>query len=282
MLFFFVFLCIINRQVGDIVMGNIRLKNLQFSYDDQHEVFKDVNFFLRKGATLSIIGTPGSGKTTLLRILNGELGYEGEVLINGIDVTQDNFEALRKCIAVVYRDSNFITELVKDELRYSLENINVSPKVIREKLNEINDFFGINKILNKSINNLNLNDRTLVKILSYAIMEPTYLALDDLLVDLDTRTKILLLNYLNSKDIMLINITTNMEDVLYTDYMMCLYDGISAIDGKTLEVLKNEKILKRLGFSLPFMLDLSIQLELYGLISKTYLNKEGLVKNLWK
>lgn len=282
MLFFFVFLCIINRQVGDIVMGNIRLKNLQFSYDDQHEVFKDVNFFLRKGATLSIIGTPGSGKTTLLRILNGELGYEGEVLINGIDVTQDNFEALRKCIAVVYRDSNFITELVKDELRYSLENINVSPKVIREKLNEINEFFGINKILNKSINNLNLNDRTLVKILSYAIMEPTYLALDDLLVDLDTRTKILLLNYLNSKDIMLINVTTNMEDVLYTDYMMCLYDGISAIDGKTLEVLKNEKILKRLGFSLPFMLDLSIQLELYGLISKTYLNKEGLVKNLWK
>ena len=282
MLFFFVFLCIINRQVGDIVMGNIRLKNLQFSYDDQHEVFKEVNFFLRKGATLSIIGTPGSGKTTLLRILNGELGYEGEVLINGIDVTQDNFEALRKCIAVVYRDSNFITELVKDELRYSLENINVSPKVIREKLNEINEFFGINKILNKSINNLNLNDRTLVKILSYAIMEPTYLALDDLLVDLDTRTKILLLNYLNSKDIMLINVTTNMEDVLYTDYMMCLYDGISAIDGKTLEVLKNEKILKRLGFSLPFMLDLSIQLELYGLISKTYLNKEGLVKNLWK
>ena len=81
---------------------------------------------------------------------------------------------------------------------------------------------------------------------------------------------------------MLINVTTNMEDVLYTDYMMCLYDGISAIDGKTLEVLKNEKILKRLGFSLPFMLDLSIQLELYGLISKTYLNKEGLVKNLWK
>lgn len=282
MLFFFLFLCIINNQVGDIAMGNIRLKNLQFSYDDQHEIFKDVNFFLRKGATLSIIGTPGSGKTTLLRILNGELEYEGEVLINGIDVTQDNFEALRKCIAVVYKDTNFITELVKDELRYSLENINVAPKIIREKLNEINDYFGINKILNKSIGNLNLNDRTLVKILSYAITEPTYLALDDLLVDLDTRTKILLLNYLNSKNIMLVNVTTNMEDVLYTDYTMCLYDGISAIDGRTLDVLSNEKILKRLGFSLPFMLDLSIQLELYGLISKTYLNKEGLVKNLWK
>ena len=113
-------------------------------------------------------------------------------------------------------------------------------------------------------------------------MEPSYLALDDILIDLDTRTKILLLNYLNSKKIMLINVTSNLEDTLYTDYTLCLFNGINAIDGKTLDVLKNEKILKRLGFSLPFMLDLSIQLELYGLIGKTYLNKESLVKNLWK
>lgn len=263
-------------------MGNIKLKNLKFSYDEQHEIFKDVNFLLRKGKTLSIIGPSASGKTTLLRILNGELSYEGEVLINGVDVNQDNFEALRKCIAVVYRNSSFITELVKDELRYSLENMNVDPKLIKERINELNEYFGINKLLNKSINTLSLNDRTLIKILSYAVIEPTYIALDDLLVDLNNRTKILLLNYLNSKNIMLINVTTNMEDLLYTDYTLCLYDGINAIDGKTLDVLKNEKILKRLGFSLPFMVDLSIQLELYGLIKKQYLNIEAMVKNLWK
>lgn len=73
-----------------------------------------------------------------------------------------------------------------------------------------------------------------------------------------------------------------MEDVLYSDYVLCLYDGISAIDGKTLDVLEQEKILKRLGFSLPFYIDLSIQLQLYGLISKNYLSKEEMVKNLWK
>ena len=263
-------------------MGNIRIKNLQVSYDDQHEVFKDVNFFLRKGATLSIIGTSGSGKTTLLRTLNGEVPFKGEIIVNGIDVSPDNFDVLRRCIAVIYRDTPFLTEVVKDELRYSLEHSNVNPKIIKEKLNELNDFFGINKLLNKSLINLSVNDRTLVKILSYALMEPSYLALDDILIDLDTRTKILLLNYLNSKKIMLINVTSNLEDALYTDYTLCLFNGINAIDGKTLDVLKNEKIIKRLGFSLPFMLDLSIQLELYGLINKTYLNKEGLVKNLWK
>lgn len=263
-------------------MGNIRLKNLKFSYDAKTEVFKDVNFFLRKGKTLSIIGTPGSGKTTLLKILNGELTYEGEVFINGIEVNNDNFSALRKSIAVVFRESSYLADTVKDELRYSLENMNVDPVKIKEKINEINDYFGINKLLNKSLRSLSLNDRTLVKILSYAMMEPTYIALDDLLIDLDTRTKILLLNYLNTKNILLINVTTNMEDILFTDYTLCLYNGINAIDGKTLDVLENEKILKRLGFNLPFMIDLSIQLELYGLINKIYLNKEAMVKDLWK
>ena len=113
-------------------------------------------------------------------------------------------------------------------------------------------------------------------------MYPSYIAIDDLLIDLNLRTKILLLNYLNSKHITLINVTTNMEDVLYTDYILCLYDGINALDGKTLDVLNNEKILKRLGFDLPFMIDLSIQLKLYGLIDRTYLNMEDLVNNLWK
>ncbi len=262
-------------------MGNIRLKNLKFSYQDKL-IFKDISFYLRKDKTLSIIGMSGSGKTTLLKILNGELDYEGEVLINGVEVNKKNFDALRKCIAVVYRDSSFLMETVKDELKFSLEEMNESPAVIKEKIAQINDYFGINKILNKPLRSLNQNDLTLVKILSYALMEPTYLAIDDLLIDLNTRTKILLLNYLNSKKIILINVTSNMEDILYTDYVMCLYNGISAVDGKTLDVLEQEKLLKRLGLSLPFMVDLSLQLRLYGLINKNYLQEEVMVKNLWK
>ena len=262
-------------------MGNLRISNLHFSYEDK-EVFKDVNFTLRKDKTLSIIGTNGSGKTTLLKILSGELDYKGEIVINGVDVNKQNKDALRRIIACVYEDSPFLADTVKDELRFSLENINLSPKEISQRIDEINDFMNIKKILNKRIDSLSLNDRILIKILSYAIYCPSFLAIDDLLVYLDNRTKILLLNYLNYKDITLINVTSNMEDTIYTDYILVLYDGINAIDGKSLDVLKNEKVLKRLGFDLPFYVDLSIQLELYGLINKMYLNKEAMVKNVWK
>ena len=262
-------------------MANLKIKSLKFSYDEL-PVFLDLNFTLRKDKTLSIIGLSGSGKTTLLRLLNGEYEYEGEISINGIKISSKNIDEVRALISVVYNDSNYLTDTVKEELKYSLEQLNVEPKEISKSIEELNDYFSINKILNKPIDILSKNDKVLVKILSYAITCPKYIAIDDLLSDLDNRTKILLLNYLNSKNILLINVTSDLEEVIYTDYVMCLYNGISAIDGKTLDVLEEEKLLKRLGFSLPFMVDLSMQLKLYGLINKTYLNKEAMVKNLWK
>ena len=263
-------------------MGNIRIDNLQFSYSKDHEVFQNVTYTLPKDKTLSVIGTCGSGKTTFLKILNGELEYHGEIVINGLDVVSDNKEALKNVFSVVYQDSAFITDLVKDELRFPLENVNLSPTEIKKRIDEIDLYFNIHSLYNKKIDYLSRSQKVLIKILSYAISYPSYLALDDLLSELDHRTKILLLNYLNSKHILLINVTSNMEDTLYTDCILCLYDGINAIDGKTLDVLSNEKVLKRLGFELPFYIDLSIQLQLYGLIHKTYLNKEAMVKNLWK
>lgn len=262
-------------------MANLKIKNLKFTYDNI-PVFKDLNFTLRKDKTLSIIGISATGKTTLLKLLNGELKYEGEIIINDILVNDDNFKELRKNIAVVFNNFRFINDTVKEEIRYSLENSGKSKEEINDVFNELNEYFGISKILNKSIDMLSYSEKTLIRILSYAVMFPSYLAIDDMLSNLDNRTKLLLLNYLNSKNILLINVTSDLEDVIYTDYVLCLYNGINAIDGKSLDVLKEEKILKRFGFSLPFMVDLSIQLKLYGLIDKMYLNKEAMVKNLWK
>lgn len=262
-------------------MGNIKISNLKFSYN-KATIIKNINFNLKKNKTLSIIGTPGSGKTTLLRILNNELPFEGEIFINGIELNKNNRDALNRAFIAVFRDTDFVNDIVINELRYPMENVGVDPKKITKEIDRINEFFDLEKIMKNPIDSLSLNDKTLIKILSYALCKPTYLALDDLLIDLNERTKILLLNYLNSNEIYLINVTSNMEDVLYTDYLLCLYNGISAIDGKTLDVLENDKLLKRLGFNLPFYVDLSLQLKLYGLIKKTCLNKEKMVKCLWK
>ncbi len=87
---------------------------------------------------------------------------------------------------------------------------------------------------------------------------------------------------LKENNILYINVTNNIEEVLYTNYLIVYDKEKILIEGSTIEVLKNEKLLKRVGLSLPFIVELSFLLKDYNLIDKIYLDKESLVGELWK
>lgn len=91
-----------------------------------------------------------------------------------------------------------------------------------------------------------------------------------------------LYSYLNNNNILYINVTNNMEEVIFTKNLI-IYDSEKILaEGSTLELLSNEKLMKRLGFNLPFIIELSIYLKDYNLTNKIYLDKESLVGDIWK
>jgi len=90
-----------------------------------------------------------------------------------------------------------------------------------------------------------------------------------------------LFNYLKKNNIIFINITNNIELCLYTDYLIIFNKKDIILEGNTMDVLKNEKLIKRVGLQLPFIIELSFLLKDYGLIKETYLNKESLMNALW-
>jgi hypothetical protein len=91
-----------------------------------------------------------------------------------------------------------------------------------------------------------------------------------------------LFKFMKDNNISYINMTNNIELSLYSDYLIVYDDKNILIEGSTIEVLKNNKLLKRLGFNLPFIVDLSLLLKDYNLLNDIYLNKEDLVGALWK
>ena len=90
-----------------------------------------------------------------------------------------------------------------------------------------------------------------------------------------------LYQFLKDNHINYINVTNDIEEVLFTDYLIVYNKNKIVIEGNTIEVLKNEKLLKRIGLELPFIVELSLLLKDYSLIDKIYLDKESLVKELW-
>lgn len=143
-----------------------------------------------------------------------------------------------------------------------------------------------------TIVSINLNNKILEKYSDYFLVERNF-KIEDLL----SKDKIIFYNALNGlslqkikdilarlkeKNIKYINLTNDMEEVLATNYLIIYDKNKILIEGKTLEVLKEEKVLKRIGLELPFIVELSHLLKDYGLIDELYLDKESLVDELWK
>lgn len=85
-----------------------------------------------------------------------------------------------------------------------------------------------------------------------------------------------------TKKIKVVFTTTNVEEILFADYIYVLNNCKIEIEGQTNHVLKEEKTLKKLGLKNPFIIDLSIQLKHYNLVDKLYKNEQELVGDLWK
>ena len=125
-------------------------------------------------------------------------------------------------------------------------------------------------------------DELKLKILSCLNSNNKVFVFMNVLTYLDNDFKERLIRYLKLGNRRIINYTTNIEETLLLDYIVVIHEDKVIMEGKKELVLQEEKILKKLGFNLPFIIELSNGLKYYGLVNKTYFNDKELVDDLWK
>ena len=264
----------------------ISIKNLEFKYRNK-ELFKDLNLEFEDKKIISLIGPNGSGKSTLVKILVGLYRYNGSITIDGTPLLKDNRKEIRKKIGVVFTnpDNQFVAETVMDDIAFTLENMNYKKEDIRKKIEEVTKYLGIYDILEANPHDLNSNQKQLVSLASALVHEPKVLILDEALTMLDPFDKEKILNILkelNNKGLTILNISHDIEDTLISDYIYVLDKGKIILNGPKEEVYKEEDVLHKLGFELPFMVELSNRLIFYDLIDHVIYNMEEMVDTLWK
>ena len=97
----------VKNNIGmDISFTGLEIRNLRFRYTpESHYVLDGVNLIIEKGKSYSLIGQNGAGKSTLTKILLGLYrDFEGEVLINGVDISKYSTDELRRLFSIVYQD----------------------------------------------------------------------------------------------------------------------------------------------------------------------------------
>lgn len=251
--------CIILTKLVGFMKKLIEIKNLVIE-KDKNRIINELSLSIYEGINTFICGTPASGKTTLLKAIAGKIKYKGQIH--------------KSCkLEVALNECNFTKSTILEELDYdSLE----------ENKKKIVNKFLTKSTLQKNPNAVEEKVQKLIVLCQTFLQEPNLLFVDNLFSYFDPRTLEKVYTYAKKKKMTIVNISTNIGDSLNYFYMVVLDKGSIAIEGKTLQVLEQEKILKRLGIGLPFYVDLSIQLRLYGLIDKIYLTKEDLRGALWK
>lgn len=89
----------------------IEIRHLAKSFGNL-EVLKDINFTVKKGEVISIIGSSGSGKSTMLRCINLLEHFDsGEILVNGTNILEGNINEHRKGVGMVFQNFNLFNNL---------------------------------------------------------------------------------------------------------------------------------------------------------------------------
>lgn len=235
---------------------DIEARELSFSYPDASlKVLKDINFHVKKGETLGIIGGTGSGKSTLLRLLLQfyEPG-DGQLFINGMDIKSlKNFE-LREEISYVPQENFFFSKTVAENLSYAREDAEEDIMLEAIKNSDAEEFLGqdpLNKEIARGGKNLSGGQRQRLAIARALTRDASLYLFDDSFSALDYKTDYELRQILKEKlqDKIVIVVAQRVATILNADKILVLEDGQVAGYGNHESLMKTNEIYREIAVS---------------------------------
>jgi len=268
-------------------MNILEFEHLKFSYGEK-EILSDIHLSLPQGTWNTIIGLSGTGKSTLLKIILGLIETNNLITIDNLLLNKENLLEIRKKIGVVFENPeySFVTETVKDDLAFTLENMQYNAKDIKHRIKEVAEILQITKLLNKNPHLLSGGEKQLVALAIAIIHKPKILVLDEAFTMIDSSQRKTILEFLKKiqkeENLTILQVTHDMEECLFSDFLYVLNNGNFVLQGLKEDVFKEESTLTKIGLELPFVVSLSKKLQYYDLVDTYYYDMEQLVDAVWK
>ena len=182
---------------------NIEIKNVNFSYNGEKQILKDINLTVGEQEKIAIIGRTGSGKTTLVNLLCRFYNLEdGEITINGIDYKQYKMKDLREQIGYVLQDVVIFEGNVYQIINYANKEIeNKEIEDICKRLNLHDKIMslenGYETNLNKNKDLLSQGEKQMINFARILIENPSMIILDEVTSSLSYENEELIKNAIN-------------------------------------------------------------------------------------
>lgn len=234
-----------------IQQGNITFRHVDFRHrDGDSDILKDVNFHIRSGETIAIVGATGSAKSSMVQLIPRLYdATAGEILINGINVKNYHLEELHCKIGMVLQKNELFTGSIIDNIRWGKPDATIEEIESAAKIAQAHDFIvsftdGYDTLLGRGGVNVSGGQKQRICIARALIRKPKILILDDSTsaVDSDTEQKIRAGLASVLKETTVLIITQRLNTMQSADRVIVLEDGCVEAIGSPSELIEKSKI----------------------------------------
>jgi ATP-binding cassette subfamily B protein len=238
----------------DDIKGHIEFKDVWFAYDDENYVLKNINFEIKPGESVAIVGHTGAGKSTLINILIRFYDInKGSICVDGIDIRKIDKRELRKHISMVLQDVYLFSGTIKSNITLDNERISL------ERVKKAAELVGADRFIENLPNKydeevkergatLSVGQKQLISFARALAYEPKILILDEATSSIDTDTEKIIQGAIQRllKGRTSIVIAHRLSTIQNADKIIVLHKGEIKEIGKHQELLAQRGIYYRL------------------------------------
>lgn len=230
------------------IKGDVSFEHVDFSYEDDIQILKDVSFEVKQGETIAFVGPTGAGKTTIVNLLSRFYNVDsGKVLIDGVDISKVTLHSLRTQMGVMMQDSFIFGGTIMENIRYGNKTATDEEVIRAAKTVCAHDFImqmenGYQTEVNERGSRLSVGQRQLISFARALLANLAILILDEATSSIDTETEIVLqqgLNHLLEGRTSFI-IAHRLSTIQNADCIMYISDGGIAEAGTHEELLEQK------------------------------------------
>ncbi len=240
------------------VKGSLTFENVSFSYPDSDEdVLHELNFDIKPGQTVAIIGATGSGKSSLLHLIPRFFDVSaGRILLDGKDISRLSLSDLRAQIGFVPQQARLFSGTIESNIKYSDEHMPDETMVYAAKLAQGEKFISEKEDSYQSEvaqggSNLSGGQKQRVSIARAIAMKPKILMFDDSFSALDYRTDLLVRQAIKEqlKDTTVLIVAQRIATVMQADNILVLEEGRLVGQGTHRELMKTSEVYRQIAKS---------------------------------